>query len=99
MSKEIGIEVDISNTNPEYWENILANIGMPSKLPHTGTSLEQLQETEHNIKEGLDNAVVTENIFSSSIPLNKSGLAPCQRAKMEGERNYSTSTEFKFNIK
>ena len=51
-----------------------------------GGSLEDLSGTEHDTKEGLDNAVETENIFSSEIPLNACGLAPCQRAKLESER-------------
>ena len=53
----------------------------------SGDSFEDLSSTEHAIKEGLDNAVETENVFSSEIPLNKSGLPPCQRAKLENERN------------
>lgn len=50
-------------------------------------SLEDLAEMEEAIKKGLDDAIVTENLFSSEIPLNKCGLPPCQRAKLEDERN------------
>ncbi len=49
-------------------------------------SPEEMAETEYRIKEGLDDAIETENVFSSEIPLNKSGLPPCQRAKLESER-------------
>lgn len=52
-----------------------------------GDSFEVASETEKTIKNGLDDAIETENIFSSEIPLNKSGLPPCQRAKLESERN------------
>ena len=51
-----------------------------------GDSFEVASETEKDIKNGLDDAIETENIFSSEIPLNKSGLPPCQRAKLESER-------------
>jgi hypothetical protein len=85
--------------NPEFskWETILAKGGL---APIKGTvqgelkkegwkagSFEGMADTEHIIKEGLDRAIVTENIFSSEIPQNKSGLAPCQRAKLETERS------------
>lgn len=55
-----------------------------------GDSFEVASETEQDIKKGLDDAIETENIFSSEIPLNKSGLPPCQRAKLESERTIQT---------
>lgn len=51
-----------------------------------GDSFEVAYETEQGIKKGLDDAIETENVFSSEIPLNKCGLPPCQRAKLESER-------------
>lgn len=51
-----------------------------------GDSYEFAAETEYDIKKGLDDAIETENTFSSEIPLNRSGLPPCQRAKLESER-------------
>lgn len=81
------------------WEKILASEGMPSKLPKIpGDSLEAAQEKEFEIKKGLDDAIETENIFSSEIPLNKSGLPPCKRAKMEGDRRF-TAKDSTFDIK
>jgi hypothetical protein len=78
------------------WEAKLAKEGLaPIKKPLTqelseagleGDSLDELAETEHDIKESLDQGVVTENMFSSETPLNKCGLPPCQRAKFEDER-------------
>ena len=52
-----------------------------------GDSFEEARKREFDIKEGLDDAIETENEFSSETPLNKSGLPPCQRAKLENERN------------
>ena len=83
------------------WEKILAAEGMPAKLspnPAGTTSLEAAQEEEFAIKNGLDDAVETENIYSSEIPLNKSGLPPCKRAKMEGDRRF-TPKDSTFDIK
>ncbi len=79
------------------WEKIMKDQGLgviegtvQEDLEKAGwevSSLELSAETEHEIKKGLDDAVETENIFSSEIPLNKSGLPPCQRVKLENERN------------
>lgn len=78
------------------WEAKMAEQGLaPIDKPLTdelneagleGDSLDELAGTEHRIKESLDNGVVTENIFSSETPLNKCGLPPCKRAKLENER-------------
>jgi hypothetical protein len=83
--------------NQAYWDTILAKEGL---APIKGTvqgelkkkgwqagSFEGMADTEHTIKEGLDKGVVTENLFPSETPSNKSGLAPCQRAKLENERS------------
>ena len=78
------------------WEAKLAKEGLaPIKKPLTqelseagldGDSFDELAKNEHDIKESLDQGVVTENVFSSETPLNKCGLPPCKRAKLESER-------------
>ena len=81
----------------EKWEQILKGEGLSSALPSTrkqmskagyqATSLEEEARIEKNITEALDQAIITENQYSSEIPLNRSGLPPCLRAKQETLRN------------
>jgi len=78
------------------WEAIMANEGLaPITKPLTvemneaglkGDSLDELSQTEFEIKNSLDSGVETENKYSSEMPLNKCGLPPCKRAKLESER-------------
>ena len=86
--------IDRSNTDPNYWEKILKQHGegkvslISTELKKNGlegTSLEGAKKTEETIKTGLDREVERENTFSSEAPMNKSGLLPCQRAKLENE--------------
>jgi hypothetical protein len=86
--------------SPKYWEKLLANEGMPSELPNLQrdiakktkldpsqiVSVENQRSITLDIQEGIDRGVETENLFSSEIPLNKSGLPPCLRAKAEANR-------------
>ncbi len=79
------------------WEQILESEGLPSTLPSTrkqmskagyqATSLEEEARIERSITEALDQAIITENQYSSQTPLNRSGLPPCLRAKQETLRN------------
>ena len=78
------------------WEAKMAKEGLaPIDKPLTvemneagleGDSFDSLAKRELDIKDSLDQGVVTENIFSSENPLNKCGLPPCKRAKLEDER-------------
>ncbi len=78
------------------WEAKMAEEGLaPIDKPLTdelgeagveADSFDGLATTEYDIKNSLDDGVETENIFSSEIPLNKCGLPPCKRAKLEDER-------------
>jgi hypothetical protein len=79
------------------WEEILNSEGLSSALPSTrkqmakagfqAASLEEEARIENNITKALDQAIITENQYSSEIPLNRSGLPPCLRAKQETLRN------------
>jgi hypothetical protein len=84
------------NCDTAFWESILASEGLApigslkKEIEASGfefDSLENLAGTEHRIKESLDKGVEIENMFPSETPLNKCGLPPCQRAKLEDERS------------
>ncbi|MBU4210942.1 hypothetical protein KKC08_03430 [Patescibacteria group bacterium] len=68
------------------WEKILASEGMPAELPRTpGQSLEKLRARTLQLQENLDEEIVQENQFSSSMPM-QNGLPPCQRVKHNKRR-------------
>lgn len=90
MSKKNSAEIN-------KWEQILASEGLsPIKTRITAelkqhgfraSSLEEDRNEEFRIKNALDHAIETENMYSSAIPLNRSGLPPCKRARLEEQRS------------
>lgn len=93
MNKEM---IDTSNVNPKYWEKILADEGLYSKLPntinkiakkHNFTQIIEFRDEFDNVRamqDITDNQVEEENKYGDPT-LAKDGLPPCLRLKIDRE--------------
>jgi len=88
--------IDNLNTDPQYWEKILTDNGMPAELPDTRTEISKrhnfakivdFREEFDNVRamqDLTDDQIVEENIFGEPT-MAKDGLPPCLRLKRYGE--------------